>query len=169
MEPNLNLYIAMLTITFSNFSGRCKVILYSNRTIYPRHTPRVRTLTQAQTGAWFSPSASAASCHLWKGAGTRCVRCESMPDGWGLWAHGPGAGKAAAAAKCSIVEVQATWILHHWENIHSLDVVHKVTFFFDPSVRTRIRIPEPDTVYQKTFSPLEKPISFFFYTNLWNK
>lgn len=69
----INLYITVLTITFPYLSGRCKVTLYSNRTIYPRHTPRERTLTQAQRGT-FSPSASTASCPLSKGAGTQGVR-----------------------------------------------------------------------------------------------
>lgn len=40
MELNLNLYMTVLTITFPYLSGRCKVTLYSNRTIYPRHTPQ---------------------------------------------------------------------------------------------------------------------------------
>lgn len=73
MESNLNLYMTVLTITFPYLSGRCKVTLYSNRTIYPRYTPRERTLTQAQRGT-FSPSASTASCPLPKGAGTQGVR-----------------------------------------------------------------------------------------------
>lgn len=81
----------------------------------------------------------------------------SMPNGWELWAHGPGTGRAAAAAKCSFLEVQATWILRHWENIHSLDVVHRVTFSFEPGVRTRIRILERDTVQKNPhFSPFRE-------------
>lgn len=76
-------------------------------------------------------------------------------------AHLPGIGKAVAVAKSSFVEVQATGILHHWENIHNLDVVHKVIFFFHPSVRTRIRILERHIVYQKTFFPFRETNKLF--------
>lgn len=102
MEPNLNLYITVLTITFSHLTVRgAKLIYILNRTIYTQHTPQVHTLTQAHTGYMFSASAATASCHLLKGAGTRCVCSEELSEPeYAQWlgnsaAHVPGTGKAA--------------------------------------------------------------------------
>lgn len=158
------MYITVLTITFSYLTvGGAKLICILNRTIYPQHTSQMHTLTQAQTGHRVLPQVLLPILAISRREqGLRvCAlssQSESVPNGWGtLQPTSLALGRQLVAAKCSFfLEVQDTCILHHGENIPSLDVVHKVTFFFDPSVRTRIRILERDIVYQKTFFPFRE-------------
>lgn len=159
MEPNLNLYITVLTITFSYLTVRgAKLIYILNKTIYTPHTPQVHTLTQAHTGYIF-PQVLLLLAISWREQGLgvcapRGSQSWSMPSGWGtLQPTSLALGRQPVAAKCSFfLEVQATWILCHWENIQTWST--KWLCFFDPSVRTRIRILERDIVYQKNHFPL---------------
>lgn len=161
----------------NNYSVRYKTKLCTQCYHLPQNIPQVDPLAQTHRQHMFSPCASTVSrhsfiCFSWRGAVTQCMDSEELEEGDGkpsglgtLQARLPGAtGKRGAA---SFLDVQTIKILHHWKNIHSWAVVHRVILFvwsqcqnWNENSGTRL------FGTRKHSSSLEKLVRFFLYTSL---